>query len=87
MELKVDIPYDQLLTLIKQLPAVKILQLKSDLSDSFIEKKAKLEISDFQNFLLKGPVMTDDQYEQFHKNREQINIWRANKLEFIEINC
>lgn len=77
MELKVDIQYDQLLTLIKQLPAAKIVQLKSDLSDSFIEKKAKSEISDFQEFLLKGPVMSDDQYEQFLENRKQFNQWRT----------
>lgn len=44
MELKIDIQYEQLLTLIKQLPAAKILQLKSDLSDSFIDEKAKSEL-------------------------------------------
>jgi hypothetical protein len=77
MELKVDIMYEQLLKLIKQLPAGKIAQLKSELNDTYIKKKAKTEISDFQEFLLKGPVMSDNQYSQFLENRKRFNEWRV----------
>lgn len=53
MELKIDIEYEQLLRLIKQLPAPKIIQLKSELSESLIEEKSKSDNSEFQNFFTK----------------------------------
>lgn len=77
MELKIDLGYDQLLRLVKQLPAAKIVQLKSELNDSFIENKLKTDNSKFQQFLLNGPVMTDTQYEQFLENRKWFNEWRT----------
>jgi len=77
MELKIDIEYEQLLKLAKQLPAAKIVQLKAELSDNLIEKKSEADISEFQNFLLKGPVMSDTQYEQFVENRKWFNQWRV----------
>lgn len=75
MELKIDIGYEQLLRLVKQLPAAKIVQLKSELSESLIENKSKSDNTEFQNFLLHGPVMTDNQYEQFLENRKWFNQW------------
>lgn len=75
MELKIDIGYEQLLRLVKQLPAAKIVQLKSELSESLIENKSKSDNTEFQNFLLQGPVMTDNQYEQFLENRKWFNQW------------
>lgn len=77
MELKIDIGYEQLLKLVKQLPAAKIVQLKSELSESLIENKSKSDNTEFQNFLLQGPVMTDNQYKQFLENRKWFNQWRT----------
>lgn len=77
MELKIDLEYEQLLTLVKQLPAAKIVQLKAELSDKLIERKSKSDISEFKNFLLNGPVMNDTQYEEFLENRKWFNQWRA----------
>jgi hypothetical protein len=77
VELKIDIEYEDLLRLVKQLPAAKIVQLKSELSDSLIENKSKSDNSEFQDFLLRGPVMTDNQYEQFIENRKWFNQWRV----------
>ena len=34
------------------------------------------EKTEFQNFLLKGPVMTNYQYEVFKENRKDFNQWR-----------
>ncbi|TLU99104.1 hypothetical protein [Dyadobacter luticola] len=76
MELTINVEYEQILKLAKQLPAAKIIQLKSDLNTDFIENKAEKEISDFQRFLLSGPVMTDDQLKDFKQNRESWNVWR-----------
>ena len=73
MELTIEIKYEQLLRLVKQLPAAKMVQLKSELSESLIEEKSKSDNSEFQNFLLNGPAMTDNEYEQFLENRKWFN--------------
>ncbi len=78
MELTIDVKYEEVLKLVKQLPASKIRQLKSALDEKFIEKKANMEISDFQKFLLSAPVMTDDQLKTFKENRKHFNQWRQN---------
>jgi hypothetical protein len=36
----------------------------------------KKENTDFQNFLLQGPVMTNAQYEVCKENRKDLNQWR-----------
>ena len=50
-----------MLAAIKKLPAAKIKQLKSVLSEEFIDQKAHKEVSDFQSFLLTGPTMSEEQ--------------------------
>jgi len=37
-------------------------------------KEAK---SDFQRFILSGPVMSDNQYQDFKQQREEFNSWRT----------
>lgn len=32
---------------------------------------------DFKEFLLKGPLMTDEHYDEFIKTRKRINQWRS----------
>jgi hypothetical protein len=78
MELRLKIGYRELLELIKQLPASQMAKLKSELSDEMIEEKSKQEHSDFQKFLLEGPVMVEDQYQQFLDHRKSFNQWRVN---------
>lgn len=76
MEVTVDIGFEQLLDTIKKLPAAKIKQLKSALDESFIDAKASEELSDFQNYLLKGPVMGPGQYGKFKESRKHFSAWR-----------
>lgn len=76
MQVTVDIGFEQLLDTIKKLPAAKIKQLKSALDDGFIEAKAEEEKSDFQNYLLNGPVMNAQQYAEFKENRKHFDTWR-----------
>ena len=40
------------------------------------EKKEKLAA--FHTLLMQGPVMDDDQYEQYKKIRNRFNTWRQN---------
>lgn len=77
MELKIDIEYEQIVGLVKQLPAAKIVQLKTELNESLIDKKSKTDVSEFQNLLLNGPVMSNTQYNEFLENRKWFNQWRA----------
>ncbi|MGM9475354.1 hypothetical protein ACS5PU_02945 [Pedobacter sp. GSP4] len=76
MGITIDIGYEQLLAAIKKLPAAKIKQLKSVLNEEFIEQKASNDLSDFQDFLLKGPTMSEEQYKQYQTNRKSFNSWR-----------
>jgi hypothetical protein len=77
MELKLKIGYPELLELIKQLPASQLEQLKIELMKPPAPKKsAKKSFTDFQKLLLEGPVMNDDQYQQFLLNRQYFNQWR-----------
>lgn len=73
MEIKIDIGYKQLLKLIKQLPASQVAKLKAELDETFIATKSEKEISDLQQFLIEGPVMSDDQYLFFKENRKKLN--------------
>jgi len=77
MGVTIDIRYEQLVDAIKKLPAGKIKQLKSVLDEGFIGEKAAEELSDFQNYLLKGPVMNDRQFGEHRQARKTFNQWRA----------
>lgn len=76
MELKLNISYRELLKLIKQLPTNQIKKLKSELSNDLLEKTNNFK-SNFQDFLLSGPVMTDEQYDSYIENRKNLNKWRT----------
>ena len=77
MELTLNLGYTQIMELVKQLPANQIAKMKKELPENYIESKAKSEISDFQKFILKGPVMSDEQYINFNQQRQQFNLWRT----------
>ncbi len=54
MQVQIDIPFDQLLEIVKNLPSVQLRQLKSE-----IEKESKTQKSiDLEDLLLNGPVAT-----------------------------
>ena len=72
MELKVDIGFDQLMNAIKQLPVAKLTQLKAELSGNTLSEAQKNN-SNFQHFLLSGPVMNDVQYEYYKEIRSRLN--------------
>lgn len=76
MDVTVNLRFDQLISLIKQLPADKIAKLKAELNDDFILTKTKNEIQNFQHFLLNGPIMSDLQYKEYKQNRLSFNLWR-----------
>jgi hypothetical protein len=73
MRVQVDIGFDQLLKIVKTLPADKLRQLKAE-----IEKEVKEEKTvDLESLLLNGPTATKKQLETIAKNRKAINQWRT----------
>ena len=80
MEVTIDLKFEQLKELIKQLPASQLKKLKAELSESFLKKKAKKDVHKLQDFLLQGPVMSDEQFEAYQKNRKDLNVWRKKAI-------
>ena len=76
MQHTADIPYEQLIEIIKHLPAKQLAKIKSDLDNTIFILNADNEKTDFQEFLLKGPVMSDIQHAAFKENRKAFNEWR-----------
>jgi len=72
MEITINLEYDQLLRLVKQLPKKDKKRLTLEIEKE-IKKKDKSSIkttkadetNEFQRLLLRGPVMTDDQFNDF----------------------
>jgi hypothetical protein len=77
MELTLNLEYAQIINLVRQLPVNQKEEIKKELAENFILTKAKSEVSDFKKFVLSGPVMSDEQYEEFKQHREQFNLWRT----------
>jgi hypothetical protein len=77
MELTLNLEYRQVLDIVRQLPANQIEKIKKELTESFIQTKAKSEISKIKKFILSGPVMSDSQYQVFKQQREHFNLWRT----------
>ena len=78
MELTLNVGFGQIVDLLSQLPANQIIKIKNEFTDFSIAEKAKVEISDFQKFILGGPVMSDEQYSIFNQQRLHFSAWRPN---------
>jgi len=74
MQVQVDIEFDQLVSIVKKLPAGQLRQLRAE-----IEREAKDPKSEtgLETLLLNGPVATKKQLQIITKNRKAINQWRT----------
>lgn len=72
MELKVSIGYEELLTLIQQLPKEQILSLKREL-EKFGKEKSSSQTSGLKQLALSGPMMSEIQYNSFLEFRKKMN--------------
>jgi len=73
MQVEVNIGFEQILKIIKELPSGKLKQLKAE-----IEKETKSAKSqDLETLLLSGPAATKKQLNILAKNRKAINQWRT----------
>jgi hypothetical protein len=70
MELKVEMSYNQLLRLIRQLPEREIKKLTTALQSEIIAGKPKESL---QDLILQAPTWTDSDYEAYNNARTHIN--------------
>ncbi len=80
MELKVEIGFDQLLDAVKQLPNEQLAKFKAELEKKPVKKnkpEEKQPLTEFQEFLLSFPVMSDEQYKEYKQIHKEINQWRT----------
>jgi len=76
MALKAQIPFQQILTVVKTLTPAQKDRLREELAEK--SKKPK-KLSSFTELLLKGPVFTKKQIETIEENRKSIAAWRTKK--------
>jgi len=74
MEMKVQVPFHQLLTIVKTLTPIQKAKLRAELNQQKVEKKPQ---DDFIEYLLKGPVYNDKDIQVIEENRKNIASWRT----------
>ncbi len=77
MEVKVQIPFNELLAVVRQLSSTQKAQLQEELTHEVepITKKSRLT-----ELLLNGPVFTEKQIETIEEIHKSINQWRTKPL-------
>ncbi len=75
MEIKVQVPFQQLLTIVKTLTPAQKARLRKELDEEMPASDPKED--DFINFLLKGPVYSDNDLAIIEENRKSIAAWRT----------
>ena len=74
MQVKVDIGFDQLITIVKKLPIGQLRKLKAEIDKGDKQEK---KIIDLETLLLKGPTATKKQLNAIVNNRHALNQWRT----------
>jgi len=82
MGVSINIEYEQLLKLVKGLPYNQKKRLTREIEKDLKKKNKKRakpdgdgELNEFQQFLLQGPLMSDEQYEDFKSLRKDFAKW------------
>ena len=74
MQAQIEIGYDQLVQLVKQLPKKQWTKLKSEVEEGDMQANPK---PDMLTLLLNGPTFTKKQLDEITKARKEINQWRT----------
>jgi hypothetical protein len=74
MEMKVQVPFQELLTIVKKLTPSQKAKLRAELNAEQVETKQQ---DDFIDYLLKGPVYKDKDLQIIEENRKSIAAWRT----------
>lgn len=73
MQVQVDIAFEQLVKLAKQLPATQWKKLKTEVEKESGQTTAN---SDLEQFLLSAPTFNKKQLEEIANTRKAISQWR-----------
>jgi hypothetical protein len=74
MQAQVNIEFDQLVRLVKDLPAQEWAKLKNKVEKGHEKQKT----SDLETFLLTAPTFSKQQLAEMAKTRKALNQWRRN---------
>lgn len=74
MEIKLQVPFQELLNLVKYLSPSQKAKLRQELNE---EKLSGKENDEFLEFLLNGPVYSDKEIQKIEENRKSIAAWRT----------
>ncbi|HRP34070.1 MAG TPA: hypothetical protein PKV73_19370 [Agriterribacter sp.] len=72
--MKVQVPFQQLLTLVKKLTPAQKAKLRQELSD---KPPAQGDNDEFIEYLLNGPVYSEKEIKVIEENRKSITAWRT----------
>jgi hypothetical protein len=74
MQVEVNIEFDQLIRIIKNLPSSQLRKIQLEIDKGVKTEKIK---HDLESILLNGPTATKKQLEIIEGNRKEINKWRS----------
>ena len=74
MEMKVQVQFQQLLTIVKTLTPSQKAKLRAELNEKQIVLKQQ---DNFIEYLLKGPVYKEKDLQVIEENRKSISLWRT----------
>jgi hypothetical protein len=74
MEIKVQLPFQALLELVKSLSPAEKKKLKKELENEGLKPTPK---DDFMAYLLNGPVYSEAEIAQIEENHKSIAAWRT----------
>lgn len=77
MEVSVQIPFEELVSIVRQLSPAEKAKLQRELTK---EAKPAANNSRLTELLLQGPVFTDKQINVIEETRKSINQWRTKPL-------
>ena len=72
--MKVQVPFQQLLTMVKRLTPAQRERLRQELAD---KRPAQKDKDEFIEYLLSGPVYSDKEINVIEENRKSIAAWRT----------
>jgi hypothetical protein len=78
VELKLNMPFEQLSSIVLGLPATEKNKLKELLlkeSENKNIERVAVETENFRKLLLHGPIMTKTQYEDYQQLRKNFKQW------------
>ena len=75
MQVQVDIGFDQLIKIVRELPKARLMRLQMEIEQA---GNYKSDI-DLEVLLLNGPTATEEQLATIANNRIAINKWRSKK--------